>query len=192
MTKSRKPIPIAKSKRMSRTTPMAMFRLVSQDMAGDRGAADGRGADGGAGDWLLTWSWRPQLGQNATPEETCFHNYHRKTWPQLPPRIVFMREYHTFGASARHSNRSGQRLRHWKVITSHESRVGWNRYCVPMFGDRFVSSLSLRHTVFSSPTRRQNYGGVYGRRRTVQPHPVDCHPRGRRLHCGLLRRAGRR
>jgi hypothetical protein len=59
---------------------MATFRLVSQDFAGDRGgadggAADGGGADGGVGDWMLTWSFRPQLGQNVTSAGTAFPHW---------------------------------------------------------------------------------------------------------------------
>ena len=72
---------------------MATFRLVSQDFAGDRGGADGGaadgggldgggaeggGADGGVGDSMLTWSFRPQLGQNETPAETRFPQLSQK------------------------------------------------------------------------------------------------------------------
>jgi len=59
---------------------MATFRLICQDLVGGRGgadggAADGGGVDGGAGGWMLTWRFRPQLGQKGTSPETGFPHW---------------------------------------------------------------------------------------------------------------------
>jgi len=35
-------------------------------------------------------------GRTRDLRKLAFHNYHRKTWPLLPRRIIFMQEYHSF------------------------------------------------------------------------------------------------